>query len=83
LRENEASESLETDIAVEISARKPDEKAKARKLLVRGGPSSKRTVITKQVLGKCERCGYLSSQAICQACVLLEGLNKNRPQIEL
>jgi cytoplasmic tRNA 2-thiolation protein 1 len=34
----------------------------------------------RQKLGQCERCGYLSSQAICKACVLLEGLNKARPQ---
>lgn len=34
----------------------------------------------KQKLGQCERCGYLSSQAICKACVLLEGLNKARPR---
>ncbi|EMC97747.1 hypothetical protein BAUCODRAFT_104479 [Baudoinia panamericana UAMH 10762] len=34
----------------------------------------------KQRLGQCERCGYLSSQAICKACVLLEGLNKARPR---
>lgn len=33
---------------------------------------------TLQKLGKCEKCGYMSSQAICQACKLLEGLNKNR-----
>lgn len=35
---------------------------------------------TKQTLGRCERCGYMSSQAICKACVLLEGLNKSRPR---
>ncbi|KAI6878425.1 Cytoplasmic tRNA 2-thiolation protein [Hortaea werneckii] len=34
----------------------------------------------KQKLGHCERCGYLSSQTICKACVLLEGLNKARPK---
>lgn len=34
----------------------------------------------KQKLGQCERCGYLSSQSICKACVLLEGLNKARPR---
>ncbi|KAF2465608.1 adenine nucleotide alpha hydrolases-like protein [Lindgomyces ingoldianus] len=34
----------------------------------------------KQVMGQCKRCGYLSSQEICKACVLLEGLNKNRPK---
>ena len=28
------------------------------------------------VPGKCERCGCMSSQAVCKACVLLEGLNK-------
>jgi cytoplasmic tRNA 2-thiolation protein 1 len=38
---------------------------------------------TKQTMGQCERCGYLSSQKICKACVLLEGLNKNRPKVSL
>ena len=33
-----------------------------------------------QKLGKCERCGYLSSQKVCKACVLLDGLNKARPR---
>lgn len=34
----------------------------------------------RQQMGKCDRCGYLSSQKICKACMLLEGLNKNRPR---
>ncbi|KAK1066726.1 cytosolic thiouridylase subunit Ctu1 [Friedmanniomyces endolithicus] len=34
----------------------------------------------RQRLGQCERCGYLSSQAVCKACMLLEGLNKARPR---
>lgn len=38
------------------------------------------SVSTKQTLGRCERCGYMSSQAVCKACVLLEGLNKSRPR---
>lgn len=38
------------------------------------------TASGKQTLGRCERCGYLSSQAICKACVLLEGLNRSRPK---
>lgn len=38
---------------------------------------------SKQVMGECETCGYLSSQKICKACVLLEGLNRNRPKISL
>ncbi|KAF1350711.1 hypothetical protein BDV97DRAFT_294878 [Delphinella strobiligena] len=37
----------------------------------------------KQKLGRCERCGYMSSQAICKACVLLEGLNKARPRTSI
>ncbi|PQE16870.1 pp-loop atpase superfamily protein [Rutstroemia sp. NJR-2017a BBW] len=31
----------------------------------------------------CKKCGYMSSQEICKACVLLEGLNKNRPKMEI
>ena len=31
--------------------------------------------------GSCERCGYISSQAVCKACVLLEGLNKGLPRL--
>ncbi|RMZ77557.1 hypothetical protein DV737_g4303, partial [Chaetothyriales sp. CBS 132003] len=42
-----------------------------------------RRKVTKQTMGKCERCGYLSSQKICKACVLLEGLNKSRPQTKI
>ena len=26
--------------------------------------------------GICSRCGYISSQALCKACILLEGLNR-------
>ena len=36
-----------------------------------------------QTMGKCDKCGYLSSQKICKACMLLEGLNKNRPQTDI
>ncbi|KIH94187.1 cytoplasmic tRNA 2-thiolation protein 1 [Sporothrix brasiliensis 5110] len=42
-----------------------------------------RNAVAKQVLGTCVKCGYMSSQAMCQACTLLEGLNKNRPQIQI
>ncbi|KAL8769304.1 MAG: hypothetical protein Q9209_004686 [Squamulea sp. 1 TL-2023] len=37
----------------------------------------------KQQLQKCGRCGYLSSQPVCKACMLLEGLNKNRPKTQI
>ncbi|QSS66047.1 VEG136 protein [Histoplasma capsulatum] len=33
-----------------------------------------------QTMRQCERCGYMASQRICKACMLLEGLNKNRPK---
>ncbi|KAI9659734.1 MAG: nucleotidyltransferase [Alyxoria varia] len=50
----------------------------------RGRPNGKAPRrLPKQQLGKCQRCGYISSQAICKACALLEGLNKNRPSREI
>ena len=39
--------------------------------------------VTKQQMGKCVRCGYMSSQDVCKACMLLEGLNKNRPKMQI
>lgn len=32
-------------------------------------------------LMKCSRCNYVSSQQICKACILLEGLNKGLPRL--
>merc|ERR1719315_490637 len=31
--------------------------------------------------GVCKECGYISSQEVCKACVLLAGLNKGLPQL--
>ncbi|AQK75153.1 Cytoplasmic tRNA 2-thiolation protein 1 [Zea mays] len=31
--------------------------------------------------GTCERCGYISSQKLCKACVLLDGLNRGLPKL--
>ncbi|PVH89891.1 adenine nucleotide alpha hydrolases-like protein [Cadophora sp. DSE1049] len=39
--------------------------------------------LNRQVLGTCKNCGYMSSQDICKACMLLEGLNKNRPKMDI
>ena len=36
-----------------------------------------------QVRGKCKRCGYMSSQEVCQACTLLESLGKSRSAMEV
>jgi cytoplasmic tRNA 2-thiolation protein 1 len=55
-----------------------DKKPKAKKIKGEGPPARKAP--PKQVMGSCKRCGYLSSQEICKACVLLEGLNKSRPK---
>lgn len=30
---------------------------------------------------QCERCGYITSQAVCKACVMLEGLNSGLPRL--
>ncbi|KAI9103152.1 cytoplasmic tRNA 2-thiolation protein 1-like protein [Phlyctochytrium arcticum] len=37
----------------------------------------------KVLVGKCERCGYMSSNKLCKACVLLEGLNKGLPKVAI
>jgi hypothetical protein len=34
-----------------------------------------------QVRGVCDTCGYMSSQRVCKACVLLEGLNKGTARL--
>lgn len=31
--------------------------------------------------GTCDKCGYVSSQSICKACMLLEGLNRGLPKL--
>ena len=33
------------------------------------------------VQGTCSRCGYISSQELCKACILLEGLNRGLPKL--
>ena len=33
------------------------------------------------VQGKCKQCGYISSQDLCKACLLLEGLNRGLPRL--
>jgi len=47
------------------------------------GPKKAGRKLPKQTLGTCKKCGYMSSQDICKACTLLEGLNKNRPKMEI
>ena len=33
------------------------------------------------VQGSCSRCGYISSQELCKACIMLEGLNRGLPKL--
>ncbi|KAK2809399.1 nucleotidyltransferase [Emmonsiellopsis sp. PD_5] len=68
LAENQAAAVNETEIS---SARVPGARVKGQKPL------------KLQTMGQCERCGYLASQKICKACMLLEGLNKNRPKTSI
>lgn len=72
LQEDEMAEGRETDITSKGQSQETstDPKRKAKKL-------------PRQQMGQCVRCGYLSSQAVCKACILLEGLNKGRPKMEI
>ena len=40
-----------------------------------------RDEVRMPVQGTCKRCGYISSQELCKACILLEGLNKGLPRL--
>ncbi|KAK3381577.1 hypothetical protein B0H63DRAFT_495205 [Podospora didyma] len=80
LRDNQAFEGLEIDVTKTMPDSKMAQKEKLWDLPLRNAGSKG---VTRQVLGNCKRCGYMSSQEICQACTLLEGLNKNRPQIQI
>lgn len=42
--------------------------------------NEKKKPITKQ---KCEKCGFMTSNKVCKACILLEGLNKQRPKQQI
>ncbi len=63
------------EIEVTVKGQKHDRNCKG------SNRTSKR--LPKQQMGKCVRCGYLSSQDICKACMLLEGLNRNRPKTQI
>lgn len=72
-----------------------DETAEGREVEIKGSSTSTGAIPLKkrpqqndkqakqlkvQTMGNCERCGYMSSQKICKACSLLDGLNRNRPK---
>ena len=76
LAQNEAAAT--NGLEVEITTASIKGGANARSSKAKTQPYISRKVPPKQVMGTCKNCGYLSSQAVCKACVLLEGLNKNR-----
>lgn len=83
LRENDhqASQDLETDVTAAIPLM--SRRNKTKNLPLRNTDTKKKKIVPAQVMGTCEKCGYMSSQAMCQACMLLEGLNKNRAEIQI
>lgn len=42
--------------------------------------NEKKKPVNKQ---KCEKCGFMTSNKVCKACILLEGLNKSKPKIQM
>lgn len=80
LQENEkaASEGLEIEITA-ASARRPQ----SLPLKKKKQPQQRGKQRKPQELQNCRRCGYMSSQELCKACVILDDLNKNRPRIEV
>lgn len=73
LLQNEGAQDKETEITTK--GQRHDRNCK--------GSSRISKELPKQQMGNCVRCGYLSSQDICKACMLLEGLNKNRPKTQI
>ena len=79
LRQNEAAVdgNLETEITIKsVNSNGAVPLANGKK--AKKGFTPRKTA--KQVMGQCKKCGYLSSQEVCKACVLLAGLNKARPK---
>ncbi|KAI0477518.1 hypothetical protein GGR56DRAFT_637683 [Xylariaceae sp. FL0804] len=83
LRENEAAEEAGLETEVSLPRANGQKTNKQQQSKERPRPGTNLPIISKQVLGNCAKCGYMSSQKLCQACMLLEGLNKNRPEITI
>lgn len=84
LAKDEASVAHETEITMpqhSSTSQKTMNVAKNLTMSTSRLPTKKK--LPKQEIGKCERCGYMSSQRVCKACSLLEGLNKNRPKTSI
>ncbi|MCJ1249194.1 nucleotidyltransferase [Trapelia coarctata] len=78
LSESEKAHGREIEITMDtLKGQEPD----SGKVVVPVSKARKAKKLPTQKMGQCVRCGYLSSQEICKACMLLEGLNKNRPKV--
>lgn len=80
LAANEAAAEMETEIKLPTGRSDLQRVETPTSVKIHDKKSRGRRKVVKQVMGQCERCGYLSSQKVCKACTLLEGLNKSRPQ---
>ncbi|KAJ8526646.1 hypothetical protein K7X08_029123 [Anisodus acutangulus] len=59
-----------------------DDRPRAILDIIKSGEDFRISTSTKMPeQGICERCGYISSQKWCKACVLLEGLNRGLPKL--
>ncbi|KAI9814617.1 MAG: nucleotidyltransferase [Pycnora praestabilis] len=89
LEDDQAAESMEVDVAnTSIKGQRHERNAKpmsssSQQPAPKQGLARTPRKLPKQQMGQCARCGYLSSQEICKACMLLEGLNKNRPKVAI
>lgn len=50
-------------------------------IIYSGETMSVKKEVKMPVQGTCSRCGYVSSQTLCKACLLLEGLNRGLPRL--
>jgi cytoplasmic tRNA 2-thiolation protein 1 len=82
LAQNEAAaeNGLEVEITTSRANGTPNNTVPLRNSKKSKGKPTPSRKLPKQVMGQCKVCGYLSSQDICKACMLLDGLNKNRPK---
>ncbi|EEQ29367.1 VEG136 protein [Microsporum canis CBS 113480] len=80
LTEDEDAKSRETEISLSSLPTKAGKTITKQTPAVSQARDKKQKPLKTQTMGQCERCGYMSSQKICKACMLLEGLNKNRPK---
>jgi cytoplasmic tRNA 2-thiolation protein 1 len=86
LQADEAASGLETEITLPVKINPPAQRHGRNSCAANGKPKevkNDKRRLPRQTLGTCERCGYMSSQAVCKACTLLEGLNKNRPRLKV